>query len=472
MRGIREAIEGRRLIAVFQPHRYSRTQDCLGLYKEIFEDVDEIFVTEIYGAGEIPIPGLSSENIIREIESDGLKKCHFIERKNLVNALVNFASPHDVIVSLGAGDITKLSQELISSFQENPPKKLKIGVLFGGRSTEHEVTFLSAHHICNSISSELYEVQYFGITKEGAWISGLDSMERLRQNVHNPKFIHPQMEPLVFNELLECDVLVPVFHGPYGEDGTIQGFFETLNKAYVGTDHTSAAICMDKALTKYLMQIHNISTLPFVEINQKAWKQNQAHFLREIEQKLQFPVFVKPVHLGSTVGVKKVEGSTQLYSAIQSAFCYDYKLIVEQGLVSPREIEFAVLGNDKLQVFPPGEVLTEGKVYDFEGKYSPGGMRTTAQANLPEDKIREGMKLALSAYQAVGCTGMSRVDFFLDSKGTFWLNEINPIPGFTPNSLYPKICEVNGLSGKELLDRLIIYALERKRRNAILCRSR
>lgn len=470
LQGIRQAVNGRRILAVFQPHRYSRTKDCLGLYKEIFDDADEIIVTDIFGAGETPIPELSSKNVIKEIEENGLRRCHFFSRHELSKGLAEFACTHDVIITLGAGDVTKISHEIMELFKQKPPKKLKIGILFGGRSTEHEVTFLSASHICNCISADLYDVRYFGVTKQGSWISGLDSMQRLKQqDLPSTEF---EIDPLVFKELLACDVCIPVFHGPYGEDGTIQGFFETIHKAYVGADHTSAAICMDKALTKYLMQAKHIPTLPFVEINQKAWKKNKESFLREIEQKLQFPVFVKPVHLGSTVGVQKVEEISQLHFAIQTAFQYDYKLIVEQGLTQVREIEFAVLGNEEPYVFPPGEVLTNGKLYDFEGKYSPNGVKTNPKADLSEDKIHEGMKLAHAAYQAVGCTGMSRVDFFLDSHENFWLNEINPIPGFTPNSLYPKICEVNGLSGKELLDRLIIYALERKRRNAILCRSR
>ena len=474
LQGIRQAIEGRRLIAVFQPHRYSRTQDCLGLYKGIFDDADEIFITEIYAAGEAAIEGLTSANVIQEIESDGIKKCRYVARKDIPGVLANFSNTHDVIVTLGAGDITRLSYELIHLFKQKAPKKLKVGILFGGRSTEHEVTFLSANHICNCVSTELYDVQHFGITKQGRWIVGDDSMQRLKHNLKDSSAIKMEAaeDPMVFKELLACDVLVPVFHGPYGEDGTIQGFFETLDKAYVGTDHTSAAICMDKALTKYLMQVHNISTLPFIEINHEAWKQEPAKFIQEIEEKLQYPIFIKPVHLGSTVGVQKVEQPADLQEAIQLAFHFDFKIIAEQGVVNPREIEFAVLGNAKATVFPPGEIMTQGKIYDYEGKYSPQGITATPQAKLSEEKKCEGMKLALNAYKAVGCSGMARVDFFLDSNEKFWLNEINPIPGFTPNSLYPKICEVNGINGKVLLDRLIIYALERKRRNSILCRNR
>ncbi len=330
--GIRQALDGRRLIVVFQPHRYSRTKDCLGLYQGIFDDADEIFVTEIYGAGESPLPGVSSQDVIKEVESNGLKKCHYVIRKDMPHSLADFVRTHDVIVTLGAGDITKLSGELLKLFEQKPPQKLKVGVLFGGRSTEHEVTFMSANHIFNCISKDLYDIQYFGVTKQGGWIFGPDSMQRLQQ-YDLEKNDASSMDPKIMNEILRCDVLVPVFHGPYGEDGTIQGFFETLDKAYVGADHTSSAISMDKALTKYLMLSHQIPTLPFVEINQAEWKQNRENFIAQIEQKLHFPVFVKPVHLGSTVGVQRVEEQSQLVLAIQKAFQFDFKLIVERVLI-------------------------------------------------------------------------------------------------------------------------------------------
>lgn len=472
LHGIRQALNGRRLIAVFQPHRYSRTRDCLGEYKGIFADADEIFITEIFSAGEVPIPDVTHESVIHELESDEITKCHYVPRKEMAAALANFARTHDVIVTLGAGDITKLSYELLNLFKQNLPKKLKLGIAFGGRSTEHEISFLSAENFCASAREEYYDIQHFGITKKGSWISGLDSLEILKQNFKKDHLIDPLMKSEVLNELMACDVIVPVFHGPYGEDGTIQGFLEILNKAYVGPDHASAAIAMDKAHTKKMALVDNIPTLPFVTINHVEWKNDPDKFLKHIQKELVFPVFVKPVHLGSTVGVQKVDHLSNLEEAINSRFHFDYKLIVEQGIVNPREIEFAVLGNENPTVFPPGEIISQGQFYDFDAKYGSNGMKSNPKADLTSEQISEGMELALRAYKAIGCSGMARIDFFLDSKGKFWLNEINPIPGFTSLSLYPKICEVNGLGGKDLLDRLIILALERQRRNAILCRNR
>lgn len=473
LQGIRQALGGRRLIVVFQPHRYSRTKDCLGgLYKGIFEEADELFVTEIYAAGEKPIAGVSSTEVIKEIESDGLTKCRYIERQKICSVLKDFVHTHDVVVTFGAGDITKLSIELLNEFKLSPPKKLNVGIIFGGRSTEHEISFLSAQHICQSVKSDYYNIHHFGITKAGDWISGLDSLQRLKQNLKSGARFASLLEPAILNELMDCDVVVPVFHGPYGEDGTIQGFLEILNKAYVGPDHTSAALAMDKGHTKNLMLVNDIPTLPFVKFNQKEWKETAQEYLHQIEKNFTFPLFVKPVHLGSAVGVQKVDKASQLKQAIEDAFKFDYKLIIEQGLVNHREIEFAVLGNETPKVFPPGEVLGSGQMYDYEAKYGPNGMKSNPKADLNQKLIEEGMNLALKAYKAIDCTGMARVDFFLDSNEKFWLNEINPIPGFTQISLYPKICEVNGLGGKDLLDQLIILALERQRRNRVLARHR
>lgn len=472
--GIRRALNGRRLIVAFQPHRYSRTKECLGTFKGIFEDADELFVTEIFSAGEAPIPGVNAHSIIKEIESDGLKKCHYTSRKDLAIQIQPIVRAHDVVVSIGAGDITKLSSELMELFKKKAPSKLKVGIVFGGRSTEHEITFLSANHICNCVSADLYDVHHFGITKQGHWISGYDSMQRLKQDLNEPGSIKTQavIDAAVMHDLLACDIFIPVFHGPYGEDGTIQGFFDILGKPYIGPDHTTASVSMDKALTKYLMHAHGISTLPFVEIHHLHWKENPQVYLEHIEQKISYPLYVKPVHLGSTIGVQRVEHFLELQAAIEKAFQFDYKIIVEQGLKDHREIEFAVLGNEKPIVFPPGEIQADGKVYDFDAKYGPKGMRANPKADLSKDKIQEGMELALAAYKAVEGSGMARVDFFLDADQKFWLNEINPIPGFTPISLYPKICEVNGVNGQELIDRMIIAALDRKRRNTILCRNR
>lgn len=456
LKAIKSSIQERRLIAVFQPHRYTRTRDCLGQYGKIFDAADQLVVTEIYGARETPIPGLSSRQIVEEVEASSSIPCLYIPRLKLAEELAAILRPHDVVVGMGAGDITKLSQELQVQMQATPPKPYKVGLIYGGRSAEHEVSISSANYIGNSLNLDYYNTVRFRISREGIWSLG-DEMPRKNS-------MEALMDDLVLKELLACEVFFPVLHGPYGEDGTIQGFFDMLGKAYVGCDHRSAAICMDKAVTKKLMLVHGIPTIPFVDFSKEAWSNSPETILKNIKMQLAVPFFVKPVHLGSSIGVSRVDRFEDLAEAIEHAFEKDWSVIVENGL-DIREIEFAVLGNhNRVSAFPPCEILAKGQLLSYEGKYGQNAMECVPRADLPPSLIEEGIVLAEMAYKAVGCTGMARVDFFLDKSNKFWLNEINPIPGFTPTSAFPKICMANGLGIGKLIDRLINLALDRRRK--------
>lgn len=459
VQGIRQAIGERRLIAVFQPHRYSRTKDCLGTYGGIFTAADEVIVTDIFGAGESPIIGVSHDSIISEIQKCSLNPCRYVPRQKLEQILIEHLRPHDALVTLGAGDITALSSKLIDKLHSQPIRKLRAGVIFGGQSAEHEISLISAKYVASGLRESSYDISHFGITKSGSWITGLDSMARLQTKAEPKEHLSSE----VLQELLACDVLIPVLHGTFGEDGTIQGFFEMLGKSYVGCDHRSAAVCMDKAMSKRLVIAEGVDTTPFVEFTRFEWDKNSEKLHQRICNELSFPVFVKPSHLGSTIGVSKVNSPEHLEKAICKAFRCDTVLLVERGVDRPREIEFAVLGNDRIRVFPPGEICTGGAVYDYAAKYSAHGMSANAQADLPEDLKQEGMRLAEQVYRALGCKGFARVDFFLDGNGKFWFNECNPIPGFTKASLYPQICAANGLGIHDLIDRLVILALQYKR---------
>lgn len=458
---LREVAQDKRLITVFQPHRYTRTQDCLGSFGDIFDASDELIITDIYGAREVPIPGITSGKIIDEIKQKSSISCHYIPRDNLLHFLGDFLCPHDIVVGLGAGDITKLGSDLLSYLQKNPPRKFKVGLIFGGRSLEHEVSLMSAKNVYHHLNRDFYEIYQFGITSDGTWVNepgDLNSLKEVKKDPQNVVSISPE----VINRLNECDLFFPVLHGPYGEDGTLQGLFEMLNKPYTGCDYQSSAVCMDKALTKKLMLLNGIPTIPFFDFSYRDWKNHKDTILGQIETQLVFPLFVKPVHLGSTVGVVKVDDKENLKGTIEKTFKHDYHVIVENGL-NVREIEFAILGNTWVKTYPPGEILTGGKIYQYEDKYGPHATKTVAKADLPYKLVEEGKLMAEMAYKAAGCCGMARVDFFLDDSNKFWLNEINPIPGFTKNSLFPKICEANGLSGNDLIDKLIVMALERNR---------
>lgn len=460
LKGISQAVKNKRVIAVFQPHRYSRTKECLGTYGNIFDDADELFVTDIFGAGEAPIAGLSSSLIMAEIQANSKIPCRYAARGDLVSMLSEHLRPHDIVISLGAGDITKLAAELSNYNKSKQIKKFKIGVVYGGKSLEHEISLLSARNVINHLNPDFYDIVQFGITKEGQWVEGSDV--NAKQLISTTSASKNSLSSSVLEQINQCDVLFPILHGPNGEDGTIQGFFETLNKAYVGCDYRSSAISMDKATTKKLMILNGVPTAAFVDFSHSDWKDRPNSLIYQIHQQLHYPLFVKPVSLGSSVGVYKVENEEELRKAIDQVFLIDQHTIIENGLKA-REIEFAVLGNDEITVFPPGEVLTNGSVYDYEAKYSSQGTPTTAKADLTEDQIKEGIDLAQTAFKAAGCCGMARVDCFLDETGKFWLNEINPIPGFTKISLYPQMCEINGIPTKELMDRLIVLGMQKKR---------
>lgn len=324
---------------------------------------------------------------------------------------------------------------------------------------EHEISLLSAEYVIDSLDRNLYEVELFGIQKTGKWqICSQGTAELSLKEDTGPIFTKE-----VVDALLKCDLFFPILHGPYGEDGTLQGFFDVLGKAYVGCDHRSSAISMDKDLTKKLAALNGIPVVPSLTISQHEWKRDHQILRRRIHEELRYPVFIKPLHLGSTVGISKVNDEADLDVAIEKALKLDTDILVENGLTI-REIEFAVMGNDCPVTFAPGEILTDGRVYDYAGKYGKEApIMAVPEAELSDSIKEQGKELAKRAYLAVGCKGMARVDFFLDEKDQLWLNEINPIPGFTKNSLYPQICAANGISGDQLISQLIILALERKR---------
>ncbi len=451
--GVRRAIEERRLIVVFQPHRYSRTKDCLNDYASIFREADLLFVTDIYAAGEEPIEGVTPERLIESIH--GKMDKHYSPREELLDNIWEHLRPHDVVITLGAGDITHLGGDLVKKLRKDHIRKWKVGLVFGGRSHEHEISLKSAQSIAPALSPSSYDISYYGINKEGNWALGKEHLEteEVKGSLSTSEAV---------KEIEKCDILFSILHGPFGEDGTVQGFFEMLDKPYVGCCHRSAAVSMDKALSKRLMMLHGIATSPFIDFTENQWKENPEHYEYLIHQQLRLPLFVKPVHLGSSVGVTKVETWEELPEAIAIGFQYDNQLLVENG-IDGRELEFAIYGNDNIHCYPPGEIILGETFYDYDAKYGAGQFSVTPRAELPEDLIEEGMFLAEKAYQAVECSGMARVDFFLDSYGRFWFNEVNPIPGFTSNSLYPMICAENDLPMSKLLDKLIVLGFQRKR---------
>ncbi len=465
IKAVKDAVKERRLVVVFQPHRYSRVKELFEDFCTSFDLADFLLVTDIYSAQEQPIEGLNGELLAENIQKFSTVPTSYAARENLCENLKIILRPHDVVLTLGAGDINRLHSELLKDFS---PKKLNIGLIFGGRSCEHEISLRSSRFVGNSLNPDLYNVRYFGINKEGRWILGNEAEEQLRtESVIRSQNTFSILDPEVTQELALCDVFLPILHGTYGEDGTLQGFFEILDKPYTGPDWRAAAICMDKVMTKRLVAAGGVKTPKDLTFGYLSWLENKNDWLERIEKELSFPVYVKPVHLGSSVGISCVYEPSELGKAIHLAFSFDIQVLVEEGKMNCRELEFAVLGNTHSYavVAPaPGEKLAEGNFVDYQKKYGNTPVKTTVTPDLPPELLEKGKRLAKLAYESVGSSGMTRVDFLLDTEGEFWLFEMNPIPGLQQFSLFPKIWNREGVVPEQLFDRLIILALERHER--------
>ncbi len=356
-------------------------------------------------------------------------------------------------------------------------KKIRIGIIFGGRSGEHEVSFCSASSIIKAIDKDKYTVVPIGITKEGRWISPQDSKLALQSGKIEGKSTVILLNSPSGNALIridnnqrldkspaleKLDIIFPVLHGPFGEDGTVQGLLELANIPYVGAGVAASAISMDKDLMKTIFRQRGLPILKWMTIRRKEWQKDKEKILSLIQNDFEYPLFVKPTNLGSSVGITKVHEKEELEKAIDLASSYDRKILIEEGLEEVREIECGVLGNDELRASVAGEVRPAGEFYDYDSKYLDEGTQLIIPADLPNGVSQEVQEIALRAFKAVDAAGMARVDFFVSKKeNKIYLSEINTIPGFTSVSMYPRLWEASGISYPDLIDRLIQLALER-----------
>lgn len=363
-------------------------------------------------------------------------------------------------------------------------KRIRVGIIFGGRSGEHEVSLRSARSIMDAIDKDKYEILPIGITKEGRWIAGGDPWKALKSGDEdtipaalfcepgNPtlKAIEPASEEATMSlrDIATVDVIFPVLHGPYGEDGTVQGLLELADIPFVGAGVVGSAVGMDKAIFKAVMMAHDIPVLPHMLFPRSQWETDPDGVIDQIEADFSYPVFVKPANLGSSVGVNKAKHRDGLIAAMNDAAQYDRRLLVEKG-IEAREIEVSVLGNDNPIASIPGEIVPGDEFYSYVDKYINDDAQLLIPAPLDDALVRQAQDMAVRAYKAIDCAGLARVDFLLDqSTGELWMNELNTIPGFTSISMYPKLWEVSGIPYPELIDRLIQLALVRhddKRRN-------
>ena len=365
-------------------------------------------------------------------------------------------------------------------------KKLRVGLIFGGRSGEHEVSFCSASSIIKAIDKDKYTVVPIGITKEGRWISPQDSELALQSGKvegRNTVILlnDPSGKALVridnnqrldkSSTLEKLDVIFPVLHGPYGEDGTVQGLLELTDIPYVGAGVAASAISMDKDLMKIIFKQKGLPILKWLTIKRKEWQKDKEKILSLVQDDFEYPLFVKPTNLGSSVGITKVHKKEELEKAIDLASSYDRKILIEEGLEEVREIECGVLGNDEPRASVVGEVKPAGEFYDYDSKYIDEETQLIVPADLPDGVSQEVQEIALHAFKAVDAAGMARVDFFVSKKeNKIYLSEINTIPGFTSVSMYPRLWKASGIPYPDLIDRLIQLALERhqdKKQNKI-----
>jgi D-alanine-D-alanine ligase len=357
--------------------------------------------------------------------------------------------------------------------------KLRIAVVFGGRSGEHEVSLMSARSVLSALDPGKYEITQIGITKEGIWLAGddvLDAMQAgklsdgnqkqvviLPDQAHNRLWeIRSHGSSMELNPLSKMDVIFPVLHGTFGEDGTLQGLLELADLAYVGAGVTGSSVGMDKGIFKDVMRSMGIPTAASVIVLRSEVEKNLDGVIHRVETVGHYPLFVKPANLGSSVGITKCNNQADLGEGLLEAATYDRRILVEQG-IDAREIEVSVLGNDEPQASVPGEVLPSREFYSYESKYLDGTTELVIPAPLPPETADEIRRMAVTAFKAVDCAGMARVDFFVEKgTGRIYLNEINTIPGFTNISMYPKLWEASGLPYSKLVDRLVDLALERK----------
>jgi D-alanine-D-alanine ligase len=380
-------------------------------------------------------------------------------------------------------------------------KKLRVGIIYGGRSGEHEVSIASAAAVVQNLDKQRYEAIPIRIEKDGRWIiadrlpasssaaevieqsraqtarhlntaaaSGAPQQRLARGGREAHLVAHPSDEQIMTIERgsspaitgLALDVVFPVLHGPYGEDGTVQGLLELANIPYVGAGVLSSAVGMDKAVAKLVFAAKGLPQVNYLQVLRSEWMAAPAKIRKDVSSQLGYPVFVKPANLGSSVGISKAKSDADLPAAIDMAAEFDRKVVIEAAVPNAREIEIAVLGNDNPDVSVPGEVIPSREFYDYEAKYLDDDSKTIIPADLPAAVTAEVKRLAIEVFRALDCAGMARVDFLMDrSTGKLYVNEINTIPGFTTISMYSKMWAASGVPYPELLDRLITLARER-----------
>ncbi len=367
----------------------------------------------------------------------------------------------------------KNSQLSMTKSQEPVNHRIRIGIIFGGRSVEHEVSLVSASSVINALDKEKYEVVPIGIASTGQWLSSGKTLRLLKEKKsidNEPEHMlvpDPRKQSLVVlgesgSAGRPLDVIFPLIHGTYGEDGALQGLLELADIPYVGAGVLSSAVGMDKIVQKELLLKAHIPVSPAVWFVYEIYKVQQQKYVTKIERKLKYPLFIKPANSGSSIGISKAGCRKELLASIEQAAQFDRKILVERGVKNAREIECSVLGNDNPTASVLGEIVPSNEFYDYDAKYVDGKTTEIIPAKLPKSIAKKIQMYALNAFRILDCAGMARIDFLVNRKTNhIVLNEINTLPGFTSISMYPKLWQASGLSYSALLDTLIQLAIER-----------
>lgn len=355
-------------------------------------------------------------------------------------------------------------------------KKIEVGVVFGGRSAEHEVSLMSAKSIVAAMDKDKYNIHLIGITHQGHWLyadsdqSALDYKTVDEQSLISTSIDFSKASPALINNtvghqgetIATLDVIFPVLHGPFGEDGTIQGLFELCNVAYVGCNVAASAIAMDKGLAKSAFKAAGLQQMDYQVYKYSQFCSNAQQVFNSIEQNFTYPVFIKPANMGSSIGITKAHNSRELKHGVECAFNFDNKIIIEAFAENCAEVECAILGLDLPKASAVGEIFAGKEFYDYETKYFDDKSTTTIPANLPAQVIANIQKAAVLAFKAIDGAGLSRIDFFVDRVShKIYINEVNTMPGFTPISMYSKLWHASGVSYAHLIDQLIAFAIEK-----------
>jgi len=440
LKGFRKASAPARVVALFEPHRAARFSRHYDDFLRSFSDVDVLIVTDVFGAfagGE--------EEVSSQAFADTLGAT-YIPKDQLIEELPKILMPYDSFITLGAGMVTGVGRELAR--KADAFQKMKAVLIYGGESLEHEISLRSSRYALRGLQQECFDVTELRITKDGKWALG-------------DREPFDRMSSEIFQILKDADFAFPIVHGTNSEDGMVQGFLSTLGIPYAGSDWMGCSFSMNKAYVKAQAIQSGIPTAAYIDVVRAEFEEGL-----EKAKSLNFPVWVKPCHLGSSIGIKRITSFEDLREGMQEVFKMDSHLIIEEEILD-RQIEVALFGaDDFVETLFPGEIVSKGKFHDYEGKYGDNCTPWKDTADISEELAEKIRMAAKTIYQKGGLSGFARIDFFLDPKGRFFLNEINPLPGLTLTSLFPIMCSHAKLDEKAVIDKILMTMLYERRKKS------